>query len=150
MRRGALFAAVCLAFLACETPKRVVAVRSKTPVDSLLSLGDSIYRQSTDSARRIWIAALTAARASHDSAGEARALTGLGQAARQLGDLAESRRLGEQALALKQQLGMKQDLFRSFNALGLLAWDEERLDDATVLLGQAIEAATVNGDTVSR
>src|SRR5262249_45953819 len=125
MRRGALFAAVCFAFLACEARKPGVTARSRTPVDSLLSLGDSIYRQSADSAKHVWTTALDAARASHDSAGEARALTGLGQAARQLSDLAASRRLGEQGLALKLRLGMKQDLFRSYNALGLLAWDEE-------------------------
>src|SRR5262249_3210579 len=121
--------------------------RSTTPIDSLLNLGDSIYRQSADSAQRLWTAALAMARTSHDSAGEARALTGLGQTARTLGDLAKSRRLGEQGLALKQRLGMKEDLFRSYNALGLLAWDEERLDDASVLFDKAIDAATANQDS---
>ncbi len=149
MRRDAVFAVACLGFLACEAPRRAANPRSATPVDSLLRLGDSIYRQSADGAQRLWTAALTAARASHDSAGEARALTGLGQAARQLGDLSKSRRLGEQALALKERLGMKQELFRSYNALGLLAWEEERLGDATVLLRQAIDAATLNGDTAA-
>ena len=50
---------------------------------------------------------------------------------------------------LIERLGMKQDLFRSYNALGLLARDEERLDDATVLFSQAIDAATAKADTVA-
>jgi CHAT domain-containing protein/tetratricopeptide (TPR) repeat protein len=118
-------------------------------VDSLLRLGDSIYRQSPDSAERIWTAALSAARDFRDSAAQARALTGLGQAARQLGDPAASRRLGEQALALKLHLAMKAELFRSYNALGLLALDEERLDDAASLFSRALETAAANGDSTA-
>jgi len=160
MRRGALAGTLwCLAFVACSAPKPgasgadSTSARSgggaKTRVDSLLSLGDSVYRQSADSAQRIWTAALAAARETRDSAGQARALTGLGQAARQLGDLTASRRLGEQGLALKLGLGMRADLFRSFNALGLLAMDEERLDDAASLFAKATEAAVANGDSIS-
>jgi CHAT domain-containing protein/tetratricopeptide (TPR) repeat protein len=117
-------------------------------VESLLAGGDSLYRQSGwDGARVQWDSALALARAADDSAGLARALTGLGQVARQLGDFATSRRLGEQALALKQRLGLSQELFRSFNALGLLAWSEERLEDAASLLAQAAAAARTMGDS---
>ena len=120
-----------------------------TRTDSLLRAGDAVYRKSPDSARKIWTLALDGARASRDSASIARALTGLGQSARQLGDFPASRRLGEEALALKLRLGMSAELFRSYNALGLLAWYEERLGDATRLFTQAADAARAQGDSVS-
>jgi len=153
--RRALSSAVCwLAIAGCSTSKPASradssALRSSNSphIDSLLSAGDSIYRQSPESAQHLWNLALTASRESRDSAAQARALTGLGQAARQLGDFAASRRLGEQALALKLRLGMKADLFRSYNALGLLAWNEERLDDAASLLARATDAAAAQGDS---
>ena len=63
--------------------------------DSLLRMGDAIYTKSADSARKLWTLALADASASGDSANIARALTGLGQAARLLGDFPTSRRLGE-------------------------------------------------------
>ena len=158
MHRGALPAvASCLAIVACVAPKSKASrpppesatARSTTSTrDSLLGLGDSIYRQSPESAQRIWTIALVAARAAYDSVGEARALTGLGQAARQLGDFTGSRRIGEQGLALKLRLGMSHDLFRSYNALGLLAEDQERLDEATSLFARATEAAATNHDSI--
>ncbi|HEU4787920.1 MAG TPA: tetratricopeptide repeat protein, partial [Gemmatimonadaceae bacterium] len=119
-----------------------------TAADSLLALGDSVYRRSADSAKRIWTAALAAARQTGDSGAMARSLTGLGQAARLLGDYGASRRLGEEALALKLRLQPKPELFRSYNALALLAWDEERLNDASALLDRAIEVARASGDSV--
>lgn len=132
-----------------KTPPAVARV-SRSHVDSLLALGDSIFRRSPDSARVAWNGALEAARASSDSAGIARALTGLGQAARQLGDFGGSRRNGEQALALKQRLRLApSELFRSYNALGLLAWNEERLAEASVLLDSAMQAARAANDSVA-
>ena len=118
-------------------------------VDSLLALGDSVYRESPDSARRIWTLALSAARQAADSPGIARALTGIGQAARLLGDFHTARRLGEQALALKVHLDLQPDLFRSYNALALLAWQEERLTDASALLDSAMQAARAARDSVA-
>ena len=122
-------------------------IAGATRADTLLRLGDSVYRRSPDSARTLWEAALTLAEAASDSPAIARALTGLGMAARQLGDPQTSRRLGEQALALKLQLGLRSELFRSYNALGLLAWNEERLADASTLLERAADAAREVGDS---
>lgn len=151
MVRGAVLGAIAAVAAACavhdaaRSPRGSVTAR--TNVDSLLMLGDSVYRRSAESAQKIWTVALSAARTARDSAREARALTGLGQSARQLGDPAAARRLGEQALALKLRLGMKAELFRSYNALGLLAWRQERLDDATSLFTKAMDAATATGDS---
>lgn len=121
-----------------------------TRVDSLVRLGDSTYRSDRDSAVRIWHVALGEAAGVGDSASIARALTGIGMAARVTGDWADSRRIGEQALALKQRLGLDaRDLFRSFNALGLLAWNEERLSDASALFESASRAAREAADSIA-
>ena len=61
----------------------------------------------------------------------AKLLTSLGLAARREGAYDEARDLLERSLALKQRLGMRNELFRSFNALGILAENEGRLTDAT-------------------
>ncbi|HEY5417630.1 MAG TPA: tetratricopeptide repeat protein, partial [Gemmatimonadaceae bacterium] len=84
-----------------------------------------MLRQAPESARVLYTAALTGARSLGDSAAIAKALTGLGQVARPLGEMAEARRLGEQALALKLRLRLSSELSRSYNALGLVAWEEE-------------------------
>jgi CHAT domain-containing protein/tetratricopeptide (TPR) repeat protein len=61
--------------------------------------------------------------------------------------VAEARRLGEQALDLKLRIGLRTELSRSYNFLGLVAWDEERLADASALFERATEAARAVGDS---
>src|SRR5262249_32952026 len=82
-----------------------------------------------------------------DSVALARARTWLGLIAYKHGDYATARRLGEAALALKRRLDLKRDLFRSYNALGLLAWMEGRLRDALTLFDSASAAASGVHDT---
>lgn len=150
MRRAAACLVAWLSVaLACsagnETARGAGGVSS---VDSLVRLGDSTYRQDHDSARRLWERALTEATAQGDSANVARALTGIAMAARLTGDWDESRRIGELALAIKERQRMgARDLFRSYNALALLAWNQERLSDATALLERAGVQARVLGDS---
>lgn len=149
--RGAVFtgvATLCLV-LGCSPGAEQPTVSTPLSLaDSLIRLGDSTYRQDHDSARRIWERALTEATARGDSISIARALTGIGMAARVSGDWDESRRMGEQALAIKQRLKMgPRDLFRSHNALGLLAWNSERLSDATALFARAGENARALNDS---
>ncbi|HTJ24407.1 MAG TPA: CHAT domain-containing tetratricopeptide repeat protein [Gemmatimonadaceae bacterium] len=164
VRPGSYRCFVLSALAACAPPARerpsvaesAVAARQVgssvraigTVVDSLLALGDSVYRESPDRARRAWSSALSLAKAERDSGAMARALTGLGQTARQFGNYEEARRLGEQALGLKLRLHMNRELARSYNALGLLAWDEERLADASSLLDSAILTAHASGDSL--
>ncbi len=125
-----------------------VPVALPSGVDSLLRHADSVYLRAPDSSTALFQIALDRASASRDSAGIARSLTGLGQAARHAGDFRASRDLSERALALKLRLGMRADLFRSYNALGLLARDEERLSDASAILPKAAEAARTINDSV--
>jgi CHAT domain-containing protein len=142
---------VCVA--ACESPPQGRAstnVRrdsTSAAIADLLTRADSIYQESHDSAAVLWRGALRLADSTRDSISMARALTGLGQAARFGLDLKEARALGERALALKLRLGMRADLSRSYNSLGLVAWDEGRLRDALALYGQAIDAAAAVGDS---
>ena len=113
-----------------------------------VAVAESIYyRGAYDSARVLWLGALERARTAADTALEARLLTWLGLVAWRQGDYRTARRLGEQALALKVKHNLKQDLFKSYNALGLLAWNEARLGDAVSLFGSAAAAARVAGDT---
>lgn len=150
-RRLALLTVSVIA--ACSSSDRNSASRltsdtTRTRVDTLLAAGDSVYRQSADSAAHLWAEALALAERRGDSTRIARALTGLAQAARLRGDFAYARREGERALALKQRLDLRHELFRSYNALGLLARDEERLADATVLFERALESARADGDSL--
>ena len=70
-------------------------------VDSLLARGDSLFAaEQYEPARDVWRAALQDARAARDSAAQARALLSLASVGWQLGSLDESRRAGEEALAI--------------------------------------------------
>jgi CHAT domain-containing protein/tetratricopeptide (TPR) repeat protein len=121
--------------------------RAQYTIDSLLAAGDSLYRVRPDSAAGIWATAFIAARDAGDSVRMTLALTGRAQAASQLGQLDSARAWGEQALSAKRRLGMNAQLFRSLNALGLLAWREDRTADATRLFAEASAAAQATGDS---
>jgi CHAT domain-containing protein len=111
-----------------------------TEADSLYHAGEFL------AARRIWEAQLADAWSRDDSVRAARLLTSLGLAARHLGAYEESRKIGLQALELKLGLGMEEDLFRSYNALGLLAWTQGDLDEAAGMFERAASAASEAGD----
>ena len=149
---------VALAFVACakgvdQAPPdstAPVAAAVQTAADSALARADSLYlERDIDGARAIWIPALGEAEARGDSARSAILLTSLGLAHRSLGEYTQARELLERSLALKQRLDMQRDLFRSLNALGLLAGDEGRLSEATAFYQQASEVARANRDSLS-
>lgn len=118
--------------------------------DTTFARGDSLYLEGdVAAARAIWLASLTEAEASGDSASVATLLTALGLAARREADYTVARDLLERSLALKQRLGMRDALFRSFNALGLLSENEGRLAEATAFYEQATAAALAIGDSLS-
>jgi len=120
------------------------------PGDTTLARADSLYLAGElDSATSIWRAALATAEAKNDSASVATHLTSLGNAARGQARYDEARDLLERSLAIKQRLGMRNELFRSFNALGILAENEGRLTDATAWYEQATSAAIAAGDSLS-
>ena len=132
------------------TPGTVTAEGSRASrLEQIVAAADALYeRGQYDSARTNYQAALQQAYALGDSVAVARSLTSLGLAAWRLGDYPEARRLGEDALALKRRHDMRADLFRSYNALGLLARDEGRLDAGVALFDTAREAAAEMGDSV--
>jgi CHAT domain-containing protein len=70
----------------------------------------------------------------------------LGLAAMRLGDFKSARLEGEKSLAMKRQNDMDAELARSFNALGLLAWQEGRLRDALQHFDSAKASAARNRD----
>lgn len=110
--------------------------------DSILEVGLAVYdRGEFDRAASLLETAAIRADEENDSRTRARALTWLGNAARHLGRYDDSRRYGEQALALKRAAGLADLLWRSYNALGLLAWREARLVDAAALYDMALAAA---------
>jgi CHAT domain-containing protein/tetratricopeptide (TPR) repeat protein len=118
------------------------------PVDSLRAAAEERYqRQSYDSAAAIFRTELIRATRTGDRTAEARAHMWLGMAAWRLGDYNRARVEGERAVSMKRALGMDGELSRSFNALGLLAWNEGREGDALQLFDSALAAAHRNHDS---
>jgi CHAT domain-containing protein/tetratricopeptide (TPR) repeat protein len=135
--------AVVIGLIACTA-----APDSRGP--PALAQTESLYfRGQIDSARTLWRAELVRAGAHQDSTRVAQVLTWLGLASWKQGDLAEARRLGEQALELKLRRGFAADLVKSYNALGLVAWHQARLADGDSLFAHAIARARAAGDTRS-
>ncbi|MEO7962894.1 MAG: hypothetical protein ABIT38_03195, partial [Gemmatimonadaceae bacterium] len=157
--RGSCLALFLIALaIACDRSsvarsKPSVATASALGADSgvaaLLRQADVIFLRSSDSADVIWSAALRLADSLGDSASRARALTGKSKVARYRLQFAQARSFGEEALAIKLRLGMRSELSQSYNALGLVARDDERLSDALGLFAQAIESARAVGDSIA-
>ena len=152
VRRAGAGMLVLTCGLACESGTRhdartVGQDTMAAQISDLLARGDAIYLESSDSAASLWQVARRLADSVHDSVSMARALTGLGQAARLRLDLKQARTLGEEALAIKLKRGLREELFRSYNSLGLVAWYDGRLRDGLELFRQAQAAATAVGDS---
>jgi CHAT domain-containing protein/tetratricopeptide (TPR) repeat protein len=107
-----------------------------------ISRGESAYvRGAFDSARGVWLTALNRSGPDRNPILDARLRTWIGLAAYRTGDYANARRYGEDALALKIRHDLRSELFKSYNALGLLAWNQGRLRDAVLLYSKATDAA---------
>ena len=116
-------------------------------LDASIAAAESVYlRGEFDSASALWRHTLPKLRADRDSAREGRVLTWLGLAAYRTGAYRQARDLGEEALALKLHLANPGELARSYNALGLLAWNEGRLEGAASLFTEASEASRAAAD----
>lgn len=147
-------ALLCMVALcaACETEPGPRSEETGAPQfrEQPVTEADSLYRSGEfAAARRIWTEQLAEAWSRGDSVQAALLLTSLGLAARQLGDYAESGRAGLEALDLKIRLDMREELFRSYNALGLLAWTRGDLDEAAAMFDRASGAAAEVGDDLS-
>jgi CHAT domain-containing protein/tetratricopeptide (TPR) repeat protein len=126
----------------CSSPRGPPRSDGAINLDSLRVRGESLYyRAAYDSARLLWARGLAQSRTSADTAATAQFLTWLGLLARKAGDYATARAVGESALVLKHLAGLRDQLFRSYNALGLVAWEEGRLSDAVALFDSAAGVA---------
>lgn len=113
--------------------------------DSLLSAGREKYQQQDFAgARSFWLAALP--RAQKNTRGEADLYTWLGLSSWRLGDLDSARVWQKRAIEIKSGLGRPNDLWRSYNALGLLVLDEAHNDSAAALFESALKSAAADGD----
>lgn len=139
-----ILAACC----ACaREPPPVRAADSGASLDSLIAAAEAVYFNGEyDSASTLFRQIRERAQRETAVAAEARALTWLGLAAWRLGEYRTARQLGEEALALKLTHRLTDQLWRSYNALGLLAWNENRFSDATNLFDAAITMAGEAGD----
>ena len=114
----------------------------------MLKAGKPIYDASEyGSAAKIFGAARNRAVAEGDSAAVARADTWLGLAEFHLGRYEDAQKTGETALAMKLRLGMKNELFRSYNALGLLAYNRGRYSEASEFFAKARRSAEAVADS---
>ncbi|MGZ3573252.1 MAG: CHAT domain-containing protein [Gemmatimonadaceae bacterium] len=124
-----------------------LALALGVPVDSLRAAGEERYgREEFDSAQAIMRVEVTRARAAADTPAEARARMWIGLAAYHLGDYKTARQEGGVSLAMKRSLGLDSEMSRSFNALGLVAWQEGRSRDALANFDSAIGSAKRNDD----
>ena len=162
----ALFA--CLGLTGCDGDKRPQshgnaktagigsALRSSSEaidaesLDSLITVAKGVYVSGEFvRAAELFEQVLALARERDDRVLEADVLTELGLATWRLGDYSEARRRGEAALAIKLELGLSAELFRSYNALGLVAYYQSRYPDAENLYSEAERAAEAVGDSAS-
>lgn len=110
--------------------------------DSLLAAGHEQYRaHEYDKATSYWTSSLARARATDDSALQAELYTWLGLALWRRGAVDSARALEERALAIKSKLARPHELWRTYNALGLIALDGNLNDSAAALFEKAGAAA---------
>jgi tetratricopeptide (TPR) repeat protein len=107
-------------------------------------------RAEYDSARLHLDSSLLAAGARDDSAAIARALTLIGLTWYRQGHYDSARPILEGALDLKLRLGILEELSSSYNALGLIAWNESRLTEADELFARTAEAAVAENKDRAR
>lgn len=119
--------------------------------DSLLAAGkDAYYGGDYDAADSLFRSLGHRARERGDSAWVSRALTWRGLTARRRGEYGRARRLAARGLRLGVDADLSgEPLFRAYNALGLVAWEEGRLHDADSLYRRARDVAMAAGDSVS-
>jgi CHAT domain-containing protein len=149
---GVLFVAV----LACgkesgdggeQTSPGAAASALPAAAESLLASGHVSYKaQDFEAARNQWLAVLSRARTPRDSMLQAELYTWLGLAAYRLGDLDTAKVWETRALEIKSRLARPHQLWRTYNALGLMALDENMNDSAATLFEKAGEVATRAGD----
>jgi len=127
-----------------EVPSRVALPAT---LDSLVVAADSFYQAGEYGlARKAWSAALARLQAGRDVAVEVRILTSLGLTEWRLGNSQTARAHVEQARTVLEAGGPRNLLPRTYNALGLIAWDQGRLTEAAELWQRTMDLAREVGD----
>ena len=119
---------------------------SGTALDSIIGLADSLHRAGDYvHAREAWLAGLARLEEGHDTAITGRILTSLGLTEWRLGDYLGARARVEQARTLLEASGRRAPP-RTYNALGLIAWDQGHLSEAAELWRRTMALARELGD----
>lgn len=112
---------------------------SSLPLSEALDSAVTVYFSGDlEGARSILLPVRERARQEGDAAAEARALTYLGLLTWRTYEWNDSERYSVEALRLKTEHGLTEDLFSSHNALGLLRWNQNRFPDAATHFEEAI------------
>lgn len=116
-------------------------------IDSLITVAESLYRDgSYTEARTAWSSGLSRIQPGRDVPAEARILTSLGLTEWRLGEYSSAWKRTEQARSLLEANRLRSLLPRTYNALGLIAWDQGRLSEAADLWRKTMEIAAEVGD----
>lgn len=119
----------------------------RQPFDSLFAAAQDVYFSGEyDSAAVLLQGIYQAARREGAVPHQARALTWVGLAHYRLADYRAAQRISEEALAFKLRHRLVDQYARSYNALGLIAWNESRFSDGERDFRRAIEMARDVGD----
>jgi len=116
-------------------------------VDSLIQVGDSLYQDGQyAAANATWTSVMLLVRQAGAPATEARLLTSAGLARWRLGEYDSAWALVDEARRLEEAQRLDALMPRTYNALGLIAWDMGRLREAADLFQRTVAAAVAVGD----
>jgi CHAT domain-containing protein len=123
-----------------------VPVPAAAPLDSIRATGVDLYYQGAYPAARAYLEeAARRAVMADDTAAWSDALLWLGFVARMQLDYDEATRLGERALELERLAGLDDGVWRALNLLGLVAWEQSRLEEAAELFARVMDEAGRTG-----
>jgi CHAT domain-containing protein/tetratricopeptide (TPR) repeat protein len=123
-----------------------VTVSAAAPLDSIRAVGVDLYYEGAYPEARAYLEeASRRAVLADDTAAWSDALLWLGFVARMQLDYGEATRLGERALELERLAGLDDQVWRALNLLGLVAWEQSRLEEAAELFARVIDEAERSG-----
>jgi CHAT domain-containing protein len=150
MTRAMLGVVLVMYSLGCGddgVPESATSDASGEAFDSLFASAEDVYFSGAfDSARVLLTGIRERARQEGAASAEARALTWVGLVAFRLSEYDEAIDVGQEALELKLRNGLDDQLARSYNALGLVAWMQNRLTESLQWYEKADSVASALGD----
>ena len=144
---GALFVASALGCGDDGVPDGVGSTSSIAVLDSLFDAAEVVYFSGAyDSAGVLLTTLRDRARREGALAAEARALTWVGLVAWRLGAYREATDISQEALEIQLRNGLDDQVARSYNAFGLIAWMQDHLTESLDWYDKADAVATALGD----